>query len=66
MIAKKDNNSMTVGLWNIFPDEILKPIIYLDRDYSEISFINCSGRLDGNKVFLSEIAQYGFAGFEVR
>lgn len=66
MIAKKDNNSMSVGLWNIFPDEILHPTIHLDGEYSEISFINCSGQLDGNKVFLSELPPFGFAGFEVR
>ena len=57
---------MSVGLWNIFPDEIFEPIVELDRDYSEIEFINCSGRLEGSRVYLSEMAPYSVAGFEVK
>lgn len=66
IIAKKDNSSMAVGLWNIFPDEIFEPVIELDREYSEIEFINCSGRLEGNKVYLSQMAPYSFAAFKVK
>lgn len=64
--AKKNSSSMSVGTWNIFPDEILKPVIELDKEYTEIEFINCGGKLEGNKVHLTEIPPYGFAGFEVR
>ncbi len=66
IMAKKNDSSMAVGLWNIFADEIFKPVIELDREYSEIKFINCSGKLEGNKVILSEMTPFSFAGFEVK
>ena len=66
IIAKKDDCLMAVGLWNIFADKIFEPVIELDREYSKIEFINCSGRLEGNKVILSEMIPFSFAGFEVK
>ncbi len=66
ILASKDENSMAVALANVFIDDVLEPIIQLDRKYSEIRFVNCSGRLDGDKVYLSDITPYGFAAFEVK
>lgn len=65
-ICKKGENSLAVGLWNIFDDIAFEPVVELAEEYSEISFINCTGRLEGKKVYLSDIAAYEFAGFEVR
>lgn len=66
ILTKKNASSMAIGLWNIFADEIFKPVIELDREYSEIEFINCNGRLEKDKVILSEMAPYSFAGFAVK
>ena len=65
IMSKKNDSSMTVGLWNIFADKIFEPVIELDKKYSKIEFINCSGRLEENKVILSEMIPFSFAGFEV-
>lgn len=65
IIAKKSDEEMSVGLWNIFADEIIEPEIELDREYKIIEFINCKGKMSGNKVYLSDIAAFGFAGFTV-
>lgn len=66
IMAKKKDGSMAVGLWNIFPDEIFKPVVELDKEYKTIKFINGSGNLAGYRViFDSDISAYGFAGFEV-
>ena len=65
-ICKKGESALTVGLWNIFDDIAFEPVVELAEEYREISFINCTGRLDGNKVYLSDIPAYEFAGFEVR
>lgn len=65
IMSKKSDSSMTVGLWNIFADKIFEPVIELDKKYSRIEFINCSGRLEENKVILSEMIPFSFAGFEV-
>ena len=68
IISKKDDsaNKMAVGMWNIFADSVLNPVVELDGEYSEAEFINCTGKIDGNKVILSEIAPFGFAGFDVK
>ncbi|MCQ2471229.1 MAG: hypothetical protein MJ147_04235 [Clostridia bacterium] len=66
IMAKKDESSMAVGLWNIFPDKIFDPVIELDKNYSSIEFINCTGSLQGDKVILDgNIHAFDFAGFEV-
>lgn len=66
LLCKRGGGSMAVGLWNIFPDAVLSPVIELDKAYTRVEFINCSGSLDGNRVRLdADIPAYGFAGFEV-
>lgn len=64
--CKRNDNSMAVGLWNFFADSIFEPVIELDNEYSEIEFVNCEGRLEKNKVYLSDIPPFGFAFFEVK
>ena len=66
IMAKKDETAMSVGLWNCFADPVFDAAIELDEEYKEVEFINCNGKLDGDKVYLSDIAAYGFAGFEVK
>lgn len=66
MQCKKGEGGMAVGLWNFFADPVFSPTVQLDREYSSITCINCSGSLDGDRVTLSDIAAFGFAAFEVR
>ena len=63
-ICAENNGKMAVALFNIETDEILKPVIKLDKAYKSVSFINCEGSLDGDTVTLSEIPPYGFCAFE--
>ena len=66
VLCKRDECSMAVGLWNIYPDEVLDPVIVLDKKYESIEFYNCSGRLEENRVVLDrDIAPYDFAFFTV-
>lgn len=65
VISKSDGKAIAVGVWNFFADYISEPAIKLDKEYSKIKFINCTGRLDGDTVYLSKIQPYEFAGFEV-
>ena len=61
-----ENKAMSVALFNINIDEIIKPEIILDKEYSDIRFIGCDGKLEGSKVILSGyIEPYGIAAFEV-
>ncbi len=65
VLASRGENSLSVALANIFIDDVIDPVVELDREYSKIRFVNCSGKLVGNKVYLSDISAYGFAAFEV-
>jgi hypothetical protein len=65
ILAAENDGKMAVLLLNISLDEIPVPEIFLDKKYSHIKFVNCNGRLEGDKVVLSEICPYGFAAFEV-
>lgn len=68
IIASKndDESKMSVLLLNVFMDEIAQPVIKLDKEYSKINFINCSGELVGNELRLSRIEPYGIVAFEVQ
>ncbi len=66
IISKKNDDSMSVCLWNIFADPISRPVIELDTEYTTAEFVNCSGKISGSKIYLSEISPFGFAGFEVK
>lgn len=66
MAKKDDDGAMAVGLWNLHRDKIRQPKIVLDKEYSSIEFINCTGTLNGNEVTLSTLHAYEFAGFNVK
>lgn len=61
ILCKKNDDGMTVGLWNLFADEVMNPEIVLDGKYTNAEFINCSGKLSGNKIKLSGIPPFNFA-----
>ncbi len=64
--CKKDEHTLSVGLWNFFEDPVLSPVVQLDGEYSSLECIHCKGHIDGNRVILSEISPFEFVGFEVR
>jgi hypothetical protein len=65
MQCKQNETSMAVGLWNFFADIAMDPVIELDGEYRDIKFTNCVGRLEGDRVYLSDINSFAFAAFEV-
>ena len=66
MVASRNDDAMTIVMGNVFIDDVLSPVIQLDKPYSEIKFVNCTGRLVGDKVFLDDIAPYAVVAFEVK
>ena len=64
--CKKSEDTMSVGLWNFFADEVLSPKVELDGEYSSIKCLGCKGELCGDAVMLSDIPAFGFAFFEVK
>ena len=65
-LAAKKEEVLSVAIANVSIDVILSPEIELDKRYSKISFLNCTGRLEGDKIYLSDISPYGFCAFEVK
>lgn len=66
MCKEDDAGALAVGLWNYFDDIAFDPVVELAERYSGIEFINCCGRLEGDRVFLDDIPAWGFAGFEIK
>ena len=66
VMCKGGNGKMSVALFNFFADSVDEPVITLDKEYSNIRFINCDGRLEGDRVILDKpIYAYTLAAFEV-
>lgn len=66
LLVRRDENAMAVAVLNIYYDEIIDPVIHLDRTYGSLTCVNCTGRLEGDKVILDTVPPFGFAAFEVR
>ena len=66
ILAASDGKATSVLLLNAFVDEILDPVVRLDKCYSQIRFINCSGHMTGDQVRLTDIPAFGAAAFEVK
>lgn len=67
ILCKRNGDELTVGLWNLFPDKILNPVIKLDGFYNSIDCYNCNGEIKDDSVLLKEsIDPYDFAFFTVK
>ena len=66
LLTSSDGRALSVALFNVHLDDVLSPVILLDRAYASIRFVNCKGRLEGDRVYLSDIPPYGVAAFEVQ
>ena len=66
ILSSKGEGAMSVALANVSLDPAYEPVIVLDKAYSSIKFLDCSGRLEGDRVYLSDITSYGFCAFEVK
>jgi hypothetical protein len=54
VLCAEDENSRTVGLWNLWEDEILHPEIEIDLAPRSIEFYRTKGYADGTTVHLTE------------
>ena len=64
-LCEKGENYTSVALFNCFHDSALNTVIELDTPYDSVEFSNCTGRIDGNKVYIEgEIHSFDFASFK--
>ena len=66
VLTSKIDSAMAVALANVHLDDVFDPVITLDKPYKSIRFINCTGTLEGDKIYIDHIPPYGFAAFEVK
>ena len=66
MLCKENEKEKAVWIGNFFLDECMKTTVILDKEYTEIEFINCKGSLSGNRVEIDYIAPYASVGFRVK
>ena len=67
LMAKKNEDSMTVGIWNFYADTVIEPLVELCDTYGSVKALyGGDAMLDGDKVKLSDIPAYGLALFEVK
>ncbi len=66
VLAKKDEKRLAVGLWNVFPDPIYTPTVYVDRVYAHVEGFRCEAEVNSNQVqLLTDVPPYGFVFFEL-
>lgn len=66
LLCKRTKNSLKVGVFNCYPDEIINPEVLLDKKYSSIKFLNGSGKLIDDKVVLdNDVPPFKYVCFEV-
>lgn len=65
VLAAKNDRATSVLMMNIFTDDVIDPVVTLDKAYKRVKFVNCNGELKGDKLYLQDIPAYGFAAFEV-
>ncbi len=65
LMVKKDEHSVSVGLWNFSQDAIEAPEILLAKTFTTLETVNCTGSVDGSKVTLSRLPAQEFCCFTV-
>ena len=66
MVVKKDENTITVGLWNMYADKIKNAEFLIGVPYRNITFFGCEGHREEGKIVLdTTIYPYEFAAIEL-
>ena len=64
-LCSRGEHSLAIGFFNCYADDVLNPVIALDRAYRSARFVGCEGRLEGDRLILSDIPAYKTAAIEV-
>ena len=65
MIAKADENELSVFLMNAYEDSVLSPEVFVGSEYTRVESCNCTAEIIDGNVVLSDISAYDFAAFTV-
>ena len=65
-LVKKDEKSLSIGLWNLFEDKIDGLSVKVNGDYTSARFVNCEGVFEKGRITLKNtLYPYEFAGIEL-
>ncbi|MBE6662410.1 MAG: hypothetical protein E7606_03920 [Ruminococcaceae bacterium] len=64
-LCSRGEHSLAIGFFNCYADDVLNPVIALDRAYTSARFVGCEGRLEGDRLILSDIPAYKSVAIEV-
>ena len=66
MLGKKDDDTLRIGLWNLFSDKADGVRVKINGKISGAEFINCDGHIEGEYAIIdSVIYPYEFAGIKI-
>ncbi len=66
MLVKKDENSMTVGLWNLSVDTVEVPTVHLGDDWAALECVEGNAVLNGRTVTTDTLIPFGYTFFTVK
>lgn len=61
ILCKENENEFSIGLWNFFADAVENPVIQLSEEFSSAEFVNCYGKLENGKIYLSKLSAFEFS-----
>ena len=61
-----EDGALSVGLWNLHADAAYNAEVELSDKYSSVKLVNCTGKLNGNKVTIDKISAFEFACLEAK
>ena len=65
VMCRKEENSLSVALFNCFADSLTESIVMLDEEYDEVECFGCEAEIYGNRVLLTS-KLYGFTSAAFR
>jgi hypothetical protein len=62
----EEGSALSIALFNMNVDEIIAPIIALDKEYSSVKCVGCEAVLEEKTLRLKgDVLPYGMAAFEL-
>lgn len=67
VMCRKDEKTLTVGLFNCFPDTVYTPTLALNGEYTAIAdAVNVTATVAGNTLTLSSLPPFSFCAIQVK
>lgn len=66
MMAKRNENALSIGIWNLFQDRADNVKIKVNTDFCNVEFTNCRGKVEKDCITIEScIYPYEFTGIKI-